>query len=58
MQSTKATQGIDGKVYIGAVIGAAGLVLLILGVASAVGGLAVVVGLVFIVWGLIEQGSI
>ncbi|MDA0194527.1 MAG: hypothetical protein O2887_13605 [Bacteroidetes bacterium] len=58
MQSKKATQGLDGKVYIGTVIALAGLVLLILGVASPVGSLAVVVGLVFIVWGLIQQGSI
>ena len=58
VQSTNATQEITGKVYIGAVIGAAGLVLLILNVASGIGGLAVVIGLVFIVWGLIEQGSL
>ena len=46
----------DDKVYAGAVIGIAGLILLILDIVTPLGVLAVVVGLALIVWGLLERG--
>lgn len=45
------------KIYIGIIIALAGLVLSIL-VSGSIGGLAILVGVILIVWGLIEQGTI
>ena len=45
------------KIYYGLIIALAGLVVAIL-VHGGLGGLAILVGIVLIVWGLIEQGSI
>lgn len=52
-----AAKALSGKIFIGVIIGLAGLVLLIINVTTWLGALAVVVGLAFIVWGLIEKGS-
>lgn len=45
------------KIYWGVIIGLAGLVIAILASGS-LGGLAILVGLILIIWGLVEQGSI
>ena len=47
----------DRKIYIGLIIGAAGLVVALLA-SSSIGGLAIIVGVGLIAWGLIEQGSL
>ena len=54
-----AVKAMNHKIFLGILIGAAGLVLIIIGGSTlgAVGGIALVVGLVLIVWGLIEKGS-
>jgi len=57
-KAQQATKALTGKVYIGSIIGIAGLILLILNIAAPLGVLAFVVGLGIIVWGLIERGSI
>jgi len=48
------------KIFLGILIGAAGLVLLIIGGSTlgAIGGIGLVVGLVLIVWGFIVKGSL
>lgn len=58
IESQKATKALTGKTYAGAVIGIAGLILLILNIASPLGVLAFVVGLALVAWGLIERGSL
>lgn len=45
------------KVYSGLIIAGAGIVVAIL-VSGAIGGLAIIVGVALIAWGLIEEGSI
>ncbi|MEM9389042.1 MAG: hypothetical protein AAGA02_01135 [Bacteroidota bacterium] len=45
------------KVYVGIIIALAGLVIAILA-SGAIGALGIIVGVVLIAWGLIEQGSI
>lgn len=45
------------KIYVGLIVALAGLVVAILA-SGALGGLAIIVGVVLIVWGLIEQGSL
>lgn len=54
----KAASGVSitGKVYAGLVIGAAGLVLMILGgsTLSAIGSIGLLAGVILIVWGLLE----
>ncbi len=52
-----AAKGLNQKIFLGILIGAAGLVLIIVDVLPPVGGIALVVGLVLIVWGFIEKGS-
>ena len=54
-----AAKSLSGKIFLGILIGAAGLVLLIIGGSTlgAIGGIALVVGLVLVVWGFIEKGS-
>ncbi len=49
-------KSVNAKVYTGVVIGAAGLILFILfgGTLGTIGALGVLVGLIFIVWGLLE----
>lgn len=51
-----ASKSVNSKIYTGVVIGGAGLILMILagGTLGAIGGLALLVGLGFIVWGLLE----
>ncbi len=51
-----ASKSVNAKVYTGVIVGAAGLVLMILtsGTLGAIGGIALLVGLIFIVWGLLE----
>ena len=52
-------KAMNHKIFLGILIGAAGLVLLIIGGSTlgAIGGIALVVGLVLVVWGFIEKGS-
>jgi hypothetical protein len=55
-KTAAAGMSITGKVYAGLVIGAAGLVLMILGgsTLSTIGSIGLLVGVVLIVWGLLE----
>jgi hypothetical protein len=50
------SKSVNSKVYTGIVVGGAGLILAILfgGTLGLIGGVAVLVGLIFIVWGLLE----
>lgn len=45
------------KIFVGAVVGIAGIVIAILASGS-LGGLAIIVGVVLIAWGIIEQGGV
>ena len=53
----EARQFKNEKIWIGTVIGVAGILVAIL-VSGTVGGIAIIVGIGFIAWGLIEQGGI
>ena len=56
----EAAKAMNRKIFLGILIGAAGLVLIIIGGSTLgpIGGIALVVGLVLIVWGFIEKGSL
>lgn len=55
-KSAKKTIAINSKIYIGGVIFLGGLVLIILGgVLGTIGSLAALVGVILVVWGLLEQ---
>jgi len=53
----KELRQMNRKIYIGILVGAAGLVLLIISTAEVLGTLALVAGLGLIVWGFIEKGG-
>ncbi|MEM6523363.1 MAG: hypothetical protein AAGF85_15875 [Bacteroidota bacterium] len=58
LKKAKKNKSIDNrKVYAGIIIALAGVVVAILA-SGAIGGLAIIVGVGLIAWGLIEQGSI
>jgi len=57
IESAQAGEGMNEKIFIGILVGGAGLILLILKVASPLGVLALVAGLGLIVWGFIEKGT-
>jgi len=57
LATSQDSKGMNQKIYIGILVGAAGLILLIVNVATILGVLALVAGLGLIVWGFIEKGS-
>jgi F0F1-type ATP synthase assembly protein I len=56
-QSAKKSVSVNSKIYVGAIIGIGGLVLMILagGAVYTIGSLALLVGVILVVWGLLEQ---
>ncbi len=58
LKKDDATKRVNSWVYTGLVVGGAGLVLLILDVATIVGVIALLVGLGFIVYGLLVDGGV